>query len=131
MEVGWNDWASLHWFRLDSETCGRSVVNGSAAAIDRSSGVCTRGGPGYQGNGNITDHLRHGCPLRHALASRHVSWQDASLRNVALEIGQSIRAILIELALNVIFHPSLTHSAETQAGAVLFHNADFDDGPDP
>jgi hypothetical protein len=104
MEIGWNEWASLHWYCLNSETRGRSVVNGSAAAVDRSSGPC--GGPGGQRNGNIADDLRYGRPLRHAFATCHVTRQNASLRDIALQVGQSIRAILIELALNVIFQSS-------------------------
>src|SRR5690348_13747346 len=66
MEIGGNDWASLHWYCLDSETRSRSIVDGPAA-VGCSSGVCSSTGPrrdSYR-NGNIPYHLRDRNPVRH------------------------------------------------------------------
>src|SRR5579859_2081411 len=128
-------WKSGHWTCGDRRHCALRAVHVCAAGVNRPSAI-TRCGRNlsrvnWRRNGNVADDLRNGRPLRHALTTRHVRKRDASLRDVTLEVSQSIRAVLIKLALNVILHSSPRHSAKTQAGAVLFHGTDFDDGPDP
>src|ERR1044071_3799126 len=131
MKIGWNEWASLHWRRLDPETRGRSLVNGSAAAIGGPAGIRAGRIRCGQRNWDVSYNLRNRHPVRHAFTAGKIRKLDAALGDITLQVSQRIRAILVEFALNVIFHPSLTHSAKTQAGAVLFHNTNFDDGPYP
>ena len=107
MEIGRNEWGSLHRYRLDSETRSRSVVNGSTAAVDRLlRRMHRRRSLLPAGMGIFPMTCETGAQsVMPSLRVRSVG-KDASLRDIALEIGQRIRAILIEFALNVIFHPS-------------------------
>ena len=105
MEIGWNEWGSLHWYRLDSETCGRSVINGSTTVHSSTTGH-SGSGPCSQRNRNIADDLRDRHPIGHTFAAREISKLDAALGDVTLQVRQRIRAILIQLALYVIFQLS-------------------------
>ena len=85
-------------------------VHVAATGVDRPTTIsrCTGRIPrlDWSRDGNITDDLRYRRPLRHAFTAGEVCKLDAALRDVTLQVGQSVRAILIELALNVIFHLS-------------------------
>ena len=89
--------------------CALRAVRVCAVGINHpagSSSISADSSPCRHGNWDIADDLRYRRPLRHAFTAGEIGELDASLRDIPLKVGQSVRAILIELALNVIFHGS-------------------------
>src|SRR5882724_491648 len=89
---------------------------GSRSAVDRPTGVhrgCGHGHGCRSGHGrrrrlgwNVANDLGKRQPVRHALTAGQVRKQNAALSYIALEVGEGIGAVLIELPLNVILHSS-------------------------